>query len=466
MRAVPEPDYDLVIRGGTVVTSGSSADCDVAVRDGKIGQIGGAPRGRRVLDATGALVLPGGIDMHVHLSSPEPPEPGIPAWVDDFASGSAAAIAGGITTIGNMTFPAEGDSLHQSLERDLATARQQAGVDYVLHPVIASPTTQALAELPEIAQAGHMSLKLFMVAEEFESEADGMIEAVRIAGQHGMLTLIHCEDGALVRFAGQQLLAAGRGSIADWAPSRPVAAERAAVERAVAICEATGSPVYIVHLSSAAALRAARGGRSAGLPVFVETRPVYLYLTSELLSGPDGGKYIGAPPLREQADVEALWAGLADGSIDTIGSDHAPWALADKLDESQNVVTARQGVADLETMVPMLFDAGVRTGRISLHRFVSLTASGPAQLFGLYPRKGSIAVGSDADLVVLDPQLRRTVDGAAMQSRAGYSAYDGRDVSGWPRFTISRGEVVLEDSQVLAAAGRGQWLRRGRTMPP
>lgn len=466
MRAVPEPGFDLVIRGGTVVTAGSSAVCDVAVRDGTIAQLGGSPRGRRELDATGALVLPGGIDMHVHLSEPEQPEPGEPAWVDDFASGSAAAIAGGITTIGNMTFPADGDSLHQSLERDLAAAREQAAVDYVLHPILMNPSEEALAELPDLAAAGHTSLKLFMVAEEFEAQADGMIEAVRIAGRHGMLTLLHCEDGALVRFAGEQLLAAGRGSIANWSPSRPVAAERAAVERAVAICEATGSPIYIVHLSSGAALAAARRGRASGLPVFVETRPLYLYLTSELLAGPEGGKYIGAPPLREHDDVEALWAGLADGSVDTLGSDHAPWALADKLDPAQDVTSARQGVADLETMLPMLFDAGVGTGRISLHRFVSLISSGPARLFGLYPRKGTIAVGSDADLVVLDPRLRRTIDGAAMRSRAGYSAYDGREVSGWPRFTISRGDVVLEDGQVLASAGRGQWLRRGATSPP
>ena len=301
MREVPDSDFDLVIRGGTVVTAGSSAECDVAVRDGRIAQIGGSPRGRSELDAAGALVLPGGIDMHVHLSEPELPEPGEPAWVDDFGSGSAAAIAGGITTFGNMTFPADGDSLHQSLERDLATAKAQAAVDYVLHPVLASPTAQALAELPELARAGHTSVKLFMVAEEFEAQADAMIEAVRIAGQHGMLTLIHCEDGALVRFSGERLLAEGRGGIADWAPSRPVAAERSAVERAVAICDATGSPIYIVHLSSADALAAARRGRAAGLPVYVETRPLYLYLTSELLSGPEGGKYIGAPPLREPA---------------------------------------------------------------------------------------------------------------------------------------------------------------------
>ena len=466
MRKVSEPDFDLVIRGGTVVTAGSSAECDVAVRGGRISQIGGSPRGRRELDATGALVLPGGIDMHVHLSEPEPPEPGEASWVDDFGSGSAAAIAGGITTIGNMTFPADGESLHQSLDRDLASATEQAAVDYVLHPVLVNPTPDALAELPELAGAGHMSLKLFMVAEEFEAQADGMIEAVRIAGSHGMLTLLHCEDGALVRFAGEQLLAAGRGGIADWSPSRPVAAERAAVERAVAICEATRAPIYIVHLSSGDALDAARRGRARGLPVFVETRPLYLYLTSELLSGPEGGKYIGAPPLREHGDVEALWAGLADGSVDTLGSDHAPWALADKLDPAQDVTTARQGVADLETMLPMLFDAGVSTGRISLARFVSLISTSPARLFGLYPRKGTIAVGSDADLVVLDPQLRRIVDGRAMHSRAGYSAYDGREVSGWPRFTISRGDVILEDGEVRAKRGRGQWLRRDQTLQP
>lgn len=464
--SIPDPGYDLVIRGGTVVTSGGTADCAVAVTAGKISQIGGNPRGRRELDATGALVLPGGIDMHVHLSSPEPPEPGAPAWVDDFGSGSSAAIAGGITTIGNMTFPAPGESPGQAIERDLGSARELAAIDYVLHPVLSDPTPQALAELPGLAAAGHTSLKLFMVAEAFDANVDAIIEAVRLAGQHGMLTLIHCEDGALVRFAARRLLAAGRGGLADWAASRPVPAERSAVERAIAICESTGSPVYIVHLSSESALRAARRGRAGGLPVFIETRPLYLYLTSEALAGPQGAKYIGAPPLRASADVKALWSGLADGSIDTLGSDHAPWRMADKLDPCLDVTTARQGVADLETMLPMLFSAGVSTGRISLHRFIALTSTTPARLFGLFPRKGTIAVGSDADVVVFDPRQRRVIDGSTMRSRAGYSAYDGREVSGWPRFVVSRGDVVLEDGQVLTRPGRGQWIRRGPTSPP
>jgi dihydropyrimidinase len=442
------------------VTAGSSSECDVGVLDGRVVQMGGSLRGRRVIDASGALVLPGGVDMHVHLSPGSPPVRGTPAWVDDFASGSRAAIAGGVTTVGNMTFPWDGQPLAEAVARDLAAAASGAAVDYVLHPVLTSPGPDAVAELPGLAAEGHASVKLFMMMPEFESQIDQVIAAIALAGRSGMLTLLHCEDGALVRFAGERLLAAGRGSVANWAPSRPDSAERAAVERAVAICEATGSPVYIVHLSSAAALESARRGQARGLPVYVETRPLYLYLTSKVLAEPDAGKYIGSPPLREPADVEMLWRALADGSVHTLGSDHAPWSLEAKTDSSQDVVTARQGVADLETMLPMLFSEGVRTGRISLSRFVSLISTTPARLFGLFPRKGTIAVGSNADLVVLDPQRHRVIDGAAMQSRAGYSVYDGWDVYGWPRFTISRGDIVLEDGEVIAPPGRGQWLRR------
>jgi dihydropyrimidinase len=459
-------ECDLVVRGGTVVTAGSSGECDLGISDGRICQLGGSLRGRQEIDASGALVLPGALDMHVHLSAPKPAEPGVPAWTDDFASGSAAAIAGGVTTVGNMTFPWDGEPLRHALDRDLGAAQRSAAVDYVLHPVLSSPSPAALAELPQLAADGHTSLKLFMTSRAFETDAAAMIAAIRIAGQHGMLSLMHCEDGVLVRAAGERLLAAGRGSLADWADSRPESAERAAVERAVAICEETGSPVYFVHLSSRSALESARRGQARGLPVFVETRPLYLYLTSAALREPQGGRYIGSPPLRAPDDVRALWAGLADGSIHTLGSDHAPWSLRDKVDDSLNVTTARQGVADLETAVPMLFSEGVRTGRISLSRFVALTSTNAARLFGLYPRKGTIAVGGDADLIVLDPQLHRTVDGGSMRSRAGYSVYDGREVYGWPRFTVSRGEVVLADEQVTAEPGRGQWLRREPTAAP
>jgi dihydropyrimidinase len=451
-------EHDLVVRGGVVVTAGGQGDADVGVTGGRVVQLGGEMRGRRELDARGALVLPGGVDMHVHLSQP-PAEPGEPAWVDDFGSGSAAAIAGGITTIGNMTFPPEGVTLRQALDTDDAAAAGASAVDYVLHPVLPVPTPEALAELPGLVADGYRTLKIFMIMDEFEEHAAGMIEAIRLAGRLGMLTLLHCEDAALVRFAGEQLVAAGQGGLDFYAESRPVHAERAAIQRAVAICEATGSPMCIMHLSSAEALSAARAGRSRGLPVFVEARPMYLHLTSEVLRGPDAGAYIGAPPLREAADVTALWAGLADGSVHTVGSDHAPWSKEAKVDPGLDVTTARQGVSDLETALPMLMSAGVAEGRLSLTRFVELTSAAPARLYGVYPRKGTIAVGSDADLTIWDPQLTRTVDGAAQYSRAGYSVYDGWQVRGWPRFVVSRGDVVLQDGQVTATPGRGQRLR-------
>jgi dihydropyrimidinase len=461
-----EPEWDLVVRGGTVVTAGSQGECDLGVTGGRITQVGGPMRGRREIDASGALVLPGGIDPHVHLSPGEPPEPGVPAWADDFASGTRAAIAGGITTVGNMTFPWPGQSLREALDRDRQAAAAGSAVDYVLHPVLTIPSPGAIAELAGLAADGHTSLKLFMVDPAFEEHADRAVEAIAAAGRSGMLTLLHCEDGSLVRFAGEALLARGQGGLASWGPSRPTFAERAAVDRAAAICEATGAPVYIVHLSSGLALTSARRAQAAGLPVFVETRPVYLHLTGEVLREPDGGKYIGSPPLREAADVAALWSGLADGSVHTLGSDHAPWTLADKIDPALDVTNARQGVADLETLLPMLFSAGVVTGRISLPRFVELTSTAAARLFGLYPRKGTIAVGSDADLVILDPQVRRQVDGRSMQSKAGYSVYDGQEVTGWPRFTVSRGDVVLDGGELAAAPGRGQWLHRGPTAAP
>jgi len=453
--------HDLVIKGGTVVTPGATATCDVAVQDGVIVQLGGTMRGRREIHAHGLLVLPGGVDVHVHLTSPVDGRPGIEVRPDEFYSGSLAAIAGGITTVGNMTFQRRGERLREALARDLAAARRDAAVDYVLHPVLTDPTDEAIAEIPALAAEGHTSLKLFMVFDHFDAQVDAFVRAMRTAAGCGALTMVHCEDAAVIRCAAAALLRQGRSGARYFPESRPVASEAAAVERAVALARVTGAPIYVVHLSSAEALAACRRARASGVPVFVETRPLYLYLTRERFEEPDGAKYAGAPPLREAGDVAALWAGLWSGDIDTVCSDHAPWTLAQKLDPSLTAATLRQGVADLETLMPMLFSEGVRAGRVSLERFVALTATNAARLFGLAPQKGVIAIGSDADLVVWDPNATRTIDGGAMYSRAGYSPYDGREVTGWPAYTISRGEVVFEGGRSHAARGRGRWVRRG-----
>ena len=259
----------------------------------------------------------------------------------------------------------------------------------------------------------------------------------------------------MLAHAGHALIESGNGAVRNFPEARPVSAEVEAVEQAIALCRLTSAPIYIVHLSSAAALDRCSQARAAGLPVYVETRPLYLHLTRERFAEPDAAKYVGAPPLRDQSDRDALWRGLASGDIDTVCSDHAPWSLADKLDPALNAVTARQGVADLETLMPMLYSEGVATGRITLDRFVELTSTNAARRFGLYPRKGAIAIGSDADLALWDPEERRTINGAQMQSRADYSPYDGWTVRGWPRHLIRRGQLVLSDGVSRGSAGAG-----------
>lgn len=460
------PHCDLVVRGGTVVTPGHQEVADVGVRAGRIVELGGPLTAQEEVDGTGLLVLPGGIDAHVHLvcaALAEAMRQRGPVWVDDFWTGSLAAFAGGITTVGNMTFALPGESMAAAVAREMTGAATEAAADWFLHPVLAELTENTETEIAALAADGHTSIKVFLSDGRFTSDPPGLARAVAAAGRTGSLTLMHCEDAAMLTETGKELIGSGRGAVRHFGDSRPVSAEVAAVEQAIALVRQTHAPVYIVHLSSDAALEQCRRARAAGLAVYVETRPLYLHLTKERFAEPDGAKYVGAPPLRSQADRDALWRGLAAGDIATVCSDHAPWTLADKLDPDLNVMTARQGVADLETLMPMLFSEGVATGRISLDRFVDLTSRNAARLFGLYPRKGAITVGADADLVLWDAQRRKTIDGAAMQSRSGYSVYDGWTVQGWPRWVIRRGQVVLRDGITTARPGEGQWIRRERS---
>jgi len=456
-------EVDLIIRGGQLVTASTVAHADIGIHDGVIAQIGGELVGREEIDATGLLVLPGGIDAHVHLSMSPDDADEQPRWVDDFTSGSAAALAGGITTIGNMTFPASGETPLAALERESALAGQQAIADFFLHPVLLETTPAVLDEIPYLRDVGCNSIKIFTVFPGFDAQVRGFVEAIRRAGKNGLISLIHCEDDALIADATAHLTELGQTSLRYYPASRPVVAEVVATQRAVAIAEATGSLVYIVHLSSARALEVCAAAQGRGLPVYVETRPLYLHLTSERLEEADGPKYIGQPPLREQHDLEALWAGLRQGIIHTVCTDHAPWSLAAKLDPALSIANLRPGVENLQTMIPMLYSEGVRRGRISLNKLVEVTSTNAAKLFGLYPRKGTIVVGSDADLVLFDPNLTRTVESSMIKSRAGYSVYEGWQVTGWPVITLRRGEVVFEQDAVIGQPSSGMLLKRGAT---
>ncbi len=454
----------LVIRGGTVVTAGGSARMDVGIDGEEIVQLGGTMRGDDEIDASGRYVLPGGVDPHVHLTPPSN-LPGERNWVDDFESGTRAALAGGITTVGNITFPYPGTTMAGALERDDNVARATALTDYFLHPVLRDTNDDNIAEIEGLIDAGHSSIKIFLSFRRFDRNVEQYLDAMRRCGRAGGIALLHCEDAAVMDCCAADLRATGRTHPRHYPDSRSVQSEAVATARAVAFAESSGCPTYVVHLAAEAALAACRQGRQHGLPVYVETRPLYLHLTAERFDEPDGAKYAGAPPLRSAQDRAALWAGLRFGDVDVLATDHAPWRLADKLDPERDAISLRQGVADLETSLPMLWSEGVHRGRITPERFVAVTATNPARLFGLSPRKGTIAVGADADLVVFDPDETRVVDGATMHSNADYSPYDGWEVTGWPAVTISRGEVVAVGTDVRAAPGRGRLAVRGRHQP-
>lgn len=455
--------FDLIIRGGEIVTAGATMRADLGIVDGRVAQIGGELTGAREIDATGKLLLPGGIDAHVHLSIPPGPR-GEHVWVDDFTSGSAAALAGGITTLGNMSFLMPGETPLAGLAREAAIAREQTICDLFLHPVLDETTPAVLDEIPTLLAEGCNTIKYFMSPPSFDGQVPGYVEATRRAGAAGLLSLIHCEDYALMADAAAQLHAAGKSSLRYYAESRPPISEVVATQRAVAIAEATGAPVYIVHLSCARALAVCAEAAARGVPVYVETRPFYLHLTRERFAEPDGAKYVGQPPLREATDVAALWAGLAAGTVHTVCTDHAPWSLAAKLDPALTITKLRPGAENLQTMLPMLYSEGVRTGRLSLGRLVEVLSTNVAKLFGLYPRKGTIAVGSDADIVIFDPNLTRTVTAEMLKSNADYSVYEGWEVTGWPTTTIRRGEIVFADGEVIGQPGSGALVRRGKTV--
>ena len=459
VEAAPAPQ-EILISGGTVVTSEGRFNADVRVRDGTIVEIGAglaAGAGARVVDATGLLVMPGGVDPHVHLGG---------RLRDDYRTGSRAALAGGITTISNFAFPAGGQTLAHAIERESALIRGQAIADVILHAGINDPATQSAQMATLGAGTGQTSTKIFMVRSVFDAEVPDYMATMDAAGRAGILTMVHCEDGPILAHAVAELTAAGRTSLEYFPDSRPVVGEVVATQRAVAMAEATGAPIYAVHVSSEGALRVLQDARDRGLSVFVETRPIYLHFTRERFEGPDRGLYVGQPPLRGQRDQDALWAGIASGAVHVLGTDHVAYLREEKMDPSQTISRHRAGLNNLQVVRPMLYSEGVVQGRISEEQFVAVTSTNAAKLFGLYPRKGTIAVGSDADIVLWDPEETRTIRDEDMFSGTGFSVYSGWEVTGWPVMTLRRGEVVYEDGEILARAGSGELLRRGSWQVP
>lgn len=457
---------DLLIRGGTVVTEEGPRSANVGIQNESIVLVSHElPPAHRVIDATDLLVLPGGIDAHTHFNSAWPfPDERRPA--DGFESGTRGAAAGGITTVGDFVYPLGDESLGEALER---VKQDAAGsyVDVALHMVVMSSADSVLAELDDVIAAGCPSFKFYTPDPDFIANRSAYLRILERIGSAGGVAMFHCEDAAIAERSRDRLVAAGHTAPRFYPKSKPVEAELAATIQALSMAAAVGVPAYIVHLSAAPVLDAAIAARARGATVFVETRPLYLYLTDDRFEadGPIAARYIGTPPLRTHEDRARLWDGLVAGEVDVVASDHVGFTAAQKYTPGDTFDTVPKGVANVESLLPMLYSEGVATGRMSLERFVQVIATNPARIFGLYPRKGTIAVGSDADLCLLNPNAHRILSGADLHSAADLELFEGTEVTSWPAYTISRGAIVYERGTLVAASGRGQFVRGAPLVP-
>ncbi|MGH7398762.1 MAG: dihydropyrimidinase [Candidatus Rokuibacteriota bacterium] len=453
--------HDLVVRGGTVVTATDSGRADVGVDGGSVTALAPSlPPGRREIDATGLLVLPGGVDVHTHLDA----EVGGVRAVDDFESGTAAAACGGVTTICDYAWQARGQTLTAGIEAWKAKAMGRAHVDYGFHVIVADASDATLAEIPRLVDVGCPSLKVFMI-NEFGIGDEALLRVLEAARKVGIIVNVHAENGDMLDHCTRTMLAAGRCDPRYYAESRPPLAEAEATRRVIDYAALVDAEIYIVHLSCGDALDAVSAARKRGVRVWAETRPIYLALTEERYAagGTEAAKFVGAPPLRTARDQAALWEGLRSGDIQAIGSDNTSWTVEQKAAGAQDFTRVPYGVPGLETEMPVIYSEGVSRGRIPLQTFVAAFSTNPARIFGLYPRKGTIARGSDADMVLFDPARSGLVDERRLHSRAGYDPFNGFELRGLPVLTLSRGEVIARDGQLVSEAGRGRPLLRQRS---
>ena len=460
-------EFDRVIRGGRIVTAESSFDADVGIKDGKIAAIATAlseTSGARIIDARGLLVAPGAIDVHTHFAT----NVGEGSTADDYESGSRAAAAGGITSFVNFAFQRRGQSLRRAVDAELAKAEGKSHLDYGVHVVVTDlEPAGVLDEIGGLAGDGFPSLKLFTTIDDFRLTDEEILRVLATAARHRVIVNVHAEDDGLIQHLTRQLVSQGKTGVANLFDARPPEAEALATARIAAYAASVGSAVYFVHLSCRLALDAVRQARSAGAQVYVETRPAYLYLDRSRyrLPGQEGNKYVTWPPLRESADQVALWEGLRNGEIQTYATDHTTWTAAQKMNPRLTFAEIPGGVSNVQTSIGMLFAEGVGKGRLTENQFVAVCSTSPAKLFGLWPKKGTLAPGADADVMLIDPKRRFTVQSRAMESRSDFDPYEGYEAIGWPTTVIARGEVIVEDGRVRSRPGRGALLRRARFQP-
>jgi dihydropyrimidinase len=460
-----EENMKTLVKGGTIVTASDIYKADVLIEDGVISLIGtnlaDTVQADTTVDATNQYVIPGGIDVHVHLDMPF----GGTTSADDFESGTIAAAHGGTTSVVDFAIQSFGGSLHAALEDWHKKAQGKAAIDYSFHMIAREINEQTLSEMDEmVRREGVTSFKLFMAYRNvFQLDDASIFRAMRRTADNGGLICMHAENGGVIDVLVEKALAEGKTAPKYHALTRPTKAEGEATRRAIALSEMAGVPVYIVHLSCADALQQVREARDMGLPAYAETCPQYLFLDFSDYEKPgfEGAKYVMSPPLREKAHQDALWRGLAGNDLQVVSTDHCPFCMKEQKEIGKDDFSKiPNGAPGIETRMSLLYDGGVVGGRISLNRFVELTSTNPAKLMGLFPKKGTIAVGTDGDIVVFDPNATMTLQQHTLHMRVDYNPYEGRKVQGVPTTVLSRGNVIVDKGQFLGKPGDGKFVPR------
>jgi len=461
--------FDTIITNGNVVTAADTYKGDVAISDGKIAAVGHQlPRENagKLIDARGKYVFPGGIDVHTHLDMPF----GGTTSADDFETGTRAAAFGGTTTLIDFAIQYKGQSLRTAFDTWMQKASGKAVCDYAFHCIITDLPDAQLDEVNALVREGVTSFKLFMAYPGiFMLDDASIFRALRATAKNGGLVCVHAENGGAIDVIVQQALAEGKKAPKYHALTRPTTAEAEATARAIALAEMAGAPIYIVHMSCYEALEKVREARDRGLPVYGETCPQYLYLSIENFDVPgfEGAKYVFTPPLREKWHQEKLWNGLKRDHLQVVSTDHCPFCYKEQKELGRDDFTKiPNGGPGIEHRLSLIYSGGVAQGRFSVNRFVELVSTTPAKLFGLYPRKGTIATGSDADLVIFDPNRQHTISAATHHMRVDYSMFEGIRVTGIPDVVLSRGRVIVQGDEFLGRPGAGEFLRRGTHSQP
>jgi dihydropyrimidinase len=464
-------ELDLVIRNAVAVTAGDMQHCDIGIAAGRIVALARSlPKAAREIDAAGRYVLPGGVDAHCHLDQPMP-EP--MRMADGFESGTRSAACGGTTTVIPFAAQAKGHSLDAAVADYHRRAEGKACIDYAFHLIVSDPTPKVLGEeLPRLIRGGYTSFKLYMTYDDLKLSDRQILDVMELARREGAMVMVHAENSEGIAWLTEKLVAAGRTAPKEHAMSRPAPLEREATHRAITFSELLDVPILIVHVSSGEAIEQIRWGQGRGLNIYAETCPQYLFLTAGHLGaeGFHGAKCVCSPPPRDKANQQRVWDGIVNGTFHVFSSDHAPFRYDDphgKRLGGKEVAFPYipNGIPGLETRLPLLFSEGVGKGRIGLHAFVALTATNPARMYGLYPKKGTLGVGSDADLVIWEDRRKVTITNALLHHDVDYTPYEGIEVTGWPALTLSRGEVVWEEGKFRGRPGRGEFLKCGPPAP-